>query len=526
MSPRALLALLAPVALTGCQARDVEPEPPPNILFAIADDVSYPHMSAYGTSWVSTPAFDRVAREGVLFNRAYTPNAKCAPSRSILLTGRHSWQLGAAANHWPYFPKEYRTYAEALAEHGYHVGFTGKGWGPGVAVDGNGRPRAMAGPPYQEHRATPPADHISENDYAANFAAFLDARPEGAPFCFWYGAVEPHRAYEHGVGVSEAGRQPADVDAVPPYWPDTETVRTDMLDYAFEIEHFDLHLQRMLARLEEEGELERTLVVVTSDNGMPFPRAKGQAYEVSNHMPLAMMWGAGIARPGQTVDDFVSFVDFAPTFLEVAGLEEADSGMQPIQGRSLSDLLRTGRGGQVDASRDHVLVGKERHDVGRPNDRGYPIRGIVTDEWLFLINFAPDRWPAGNPETGYLNTDGSPTKTTILEMRRSGAEARYWELSFGKRPREELYHLASDPACVENLASEPDQAGRKRRLRGRLLDALESQGDPRLRGEGHLFDEYPYSDKRGRGFYERFVAGKTPHAGWVELSDFEPEPFE
>jgi N-sulfoglucosamine sulfohydrolase len=523
MPARALIVLLASVSLAGCQgAREEEPPPRPNILFAIADDISYPHMSAYGTSWVSTPAFDRVAREGVLFSRAYTPNAKCAPSRSIILTGRHSWQLEAAANHWPYYPEKFRTYAEALAAHGYHVGYTGKGWGPGRAGKTGGQPRQLTGTPFQEHKATPPAEHVSDNDYAANFAAFLDARLEGQPFCFWYGALEPHRAYEYGVGVGEGGRQPGDIDTVPRYWPDTETVRTDMLDYAFEIEHFDLHLQKMLERLEEEGELERTLVVVTSDNGMPFPRAKGQAYEVSNHMPLAMMWPSGIASPGRTVDDFVSFTDLAPTFLDVAGLSEAESEMLPIAGRSLLDILRSGHSGQIDPQRDHVLVGKERHDVGRPNDQGYPIRGIVTERWLFLINFEPDRWPAGNPETGYLNTDGSPTKTLILEMRRRGEDTRYWELSFGKRPREELYDRRTDPDCVHDLAADPAQAGRKRRLRERLLDALEAQGDPRVRGEGHLFDEYRYADESGRGFYERYMAGENPKAGWVEPTDFEP----
>ncbi|MCG6927441.1 MAG: sulfatase [Acidobacteria bacterium] len=521
-----LVLLLAPLALVGCQTAPSEPEPPPNILFAIADDASHPHMSAYGTSWVSTPAFDRVAREGVLFARAYTPNAKCAPSRSIVLTGRHSWQLGAAANHWPYFPEEYRTYAEALADHGYHVGYTGKGWAPGVARDADGQPRQLAGTPFQEHKATPPADHVSDNDYAANFAAFLDARPEGQPFCFWYGAFEPHRAYQYGVGVDSGGRRPSDIDAVPPYWPDTETVRTDMLDYAFEIEHFDAHLQRMLNLLEERGELERTLVVVTADNGMPFPRAKGNSYEVSNHMPLAIMWPAGIKGPGRQVDDFVSFLDFAPTFLEVAGVSVADSGMKPIEGRSLTSIFRSGRSGQVDPERDHVLVGKERHDVGRPNDVGYPIRGILTDRWLFLVNFEPDRWPAGNPETGYLNTDGSPTKTEILQMRRRGADTRYWELAFGKRPREELYDLQQDPPCVDNLAAEPAQAGRRRQLRERLFDALEAQGDPRMKGEGSLFDEYLYADESSRGFYDRYMRGESPNAGWVEPTDFEPEPLE
>jgi N-sulfoglucosamine sulfohydrolase len=75
-------------------------QPRPNILFAVADDASWPHMSAYGCRWVRTPAFDRVAREGVLFTNAYTPNAKCAPSRACILTGRNSWQLEAAANRW------------------------------------------------------------------------------------------------------------------------------------------------------------------------------------------------------------------------------------------------------------------------------------------------------------------------------------------------------------------------------------------------------------------------------------------
>ena len=100
----------------------------PNILFAIADDASFPHMGAYGTDWVKTPAFDRVAREGILFMNCYTPNAKCAPSRSCILTGRNSWQLEEAANHWPFFPKKFKTYAESLTDNGYFVGYTTKGW--------------------------------------------------------------------------------------------------------------------------------------------------------------------------------------------------------------------------------------------------------------------------------------------------------------------------------------------------------------------------------------------------------------
>lgn len=100
----------------------------PNILIAIADDVSFPHMGAYGCKWVSTPAFDRVAREGIRFDNFYTPNAKCAPSRAALLTGRNSWQLEEAANHIGFWPEnKYATFFEVMAENGYVAGFTGKG---------------------------------------------------------------------------------------------------------------------------------------------------------------------------------------------------------------------------------------------------------------------------------------------------------------------------------------------------------------------------------------------------------------
>ena len=174
----------------------------PNILFCIADDASYPHMGAYGCSWVKTPGFDRVARDGVLFRNAYTPNAKCAPSRACILTGRNSWQLEEAANHFPFFPAKFRTYPETLGAQGYSVGYTGKGWSPGDPGQVDGKRRQLCGPAYLQRKTKPPARGIASHDYAANFADFLDERPADKPFCFWYGALEPHRGYEYGSGVS------------------------------------------------------------------------------------------------------------------------------------------------------------------------------------------------------------------------------------------------------------------------------------------------------------------------------------
>jgi arylsulfatase A-like enzyme len=519
-----LMGMAAAAALCGDLALAADNRP--NILLAVADDASYPHMGAYGCSWVRTPAFDRVAREGLLFTRAYTPNAKCAPSRACILTGRNSWQLKAACNHIPYFPAEFPTYAEVLGQHGYFVGMTVKGWSPGTARDAQGRERQMAGKPFNGRTTKPPTPQIHNADYAANFRDFLDAVPADSPWCFWYGSVEPHRGYAFGSGSSIGGKSLQDIPQVPACWPDTDTVRQDLLDYAFELEYFDSHLARMLTLLEEQGQLDNTLVVVTADNGLPFPRAKGQAYELSNHLPLAMMWKRGIQMRGRTIEDYVSFIDLAPTFIELAELRWDETGLAPATGQSLTDLFRSDAAGRVVPSRDHVLIGKERHDVGRPHDQGYPIRGIVKDDWLYVHNFEVSRWPAGNPETGYLNCDSGATKTLILDMRRKGLDVRPWQLAFGKRPTDELYDLSRDPACVVNLASQPQHTLRMNALRDQLFRELTEQRDPRMKGEGHVFDEYPYANPAHRNFYGRYLSGEKIDAGWVSPTDFEPGPIE
>lgn len=515
--------LAAAVVISGAQdyitaQQKTKSDKRPNILFCISDDQSFPHASAYGCKWVKTPAFDRVAREGILFTNAYTPNAKSAPSRSCIITGRNSWQLKAAANHWPYFPAKFKTYAEVLAENGYHVGHTAKGWGPGVVEKKDGKDRQLLGPAYNKYSAAAPTGQMNQNDYAANFKIFLESNPDGKPFCFWFGCTEPHRAYEFRSGVEKGGKKLCDIDEVLKFWPDNDTVRNDMLDYAFEIEHFDDHLGRMLQLLEEKGLLENTLIVVTSDNGMPFPRIKGHEYEYSTHLPLAMMWKKGISNPGRKVDGFVSFTDFAPTFLNLAGIKPEKSGMQPLEGTSLLPVFsNNGKG------RDYMVIGKERTDVGRPDDQGYPIRGIVKNGFMYLRNYEPSRWPAGNPETGYLDTDGSPTKSFVLNDRRINGKSIFWDWNFGKRHAEELYNIVSDPFCLNNLAGLATYEKLKQDMEKQLVSELKKEGDPRMFGKGDMFDKYPYSDEKSLNFYNRFKAGEKLNSGWVEDSDFEKE---
>lgn len=511
------VAIFTSTRFHGGTARAVDAERP-NILFAVADDWGL-HAGAYGTRWVKTPAFDRLAREGLLFRNAYTPMAKCAPSRAIMLTGRHLWQNEEAGNHLAVFPPKFKSWPEVLREKGWHVGITGKGWGPGIANDAHGKPRLITGKPYNRRKAEPPAQAMGNNDYAANFTDFLDAAPRNVPWCFWYGCTEPHRGYEFQVGVNKGGKSLADIDRMPGYWPDHQTVRHDMLDYAFEVEHADHHLGRMVAELENRGLLDNTLIIVTSDHGMPFPRVKGYAYHDSNHIPLAIHWPRGMRNPGRVMDDFVDFTDIAATILDYANVPWKQSGMMPITGKSWRPILESTKAGRVVPERDHVLIGKERADVGRPHNWGYPIRGIVTADHLYLRNYEPTRWPAGNPETGYLDTDGSPTKSLILEIGRADRADRFWRLNFGLRPADELYDLRADRDCVRNLAA--DSAETVRSLRDRMETMLKVQGDPRMEGRGHLFDNY--TPTNGDGFYEKFIRGEKVNAGWVEKTDFEKE---
>lgn len=508
-------------ALVATFSIDAEASKRPNILFALADDASWKHFGAYGATWIDTPNFDRIAEQGLLFTRAYTPNAKCGPSRSSLLTGRNSWQLEELGNHWVDYPKgKYQTYHETLDNNGYHVGYTGKGWSPGdQGQDADGSPRSVLVNRYNQARLTPPAEYISDIDYAENFRLFLEDREAGQPFCFWYGGNEPHRHYEYGAGIKYGGKLVEDIPQVPRFWPDNEAVRTDMLDYAFEIEHFDQHLGTMLQILEEAGELENTIVVVSSDNGMPFPRIKGQEYEYSNHMPFAVMWPKGITNPGRVIDDYISFIDVAPTFLELAGIDGEKEGMAPITGSSLTPLLYSDRSGRIDPKRNYVLIGKERHDIGRPNDTGYPIRGIFQDGYLYLRNFETDRWPAGHPLTGYMNIDSSPTKTSVLESLYNPFTRVYWQWSVGKRPDEELYHVLDDEDCIHDLSQSPMQQNRMIAMRERMLKELKNQDDPRMFGKGEIFDRYEFGRDGMINFFNNLMDGTQEDMGWFNPDD-------
>ena len=473
---------------------------PPNVLLAISDDQSYPHCSAYGASQVSTPAFDRVAAAGVLFTNAVAASPGCAPSRAALLTGRHAWSLEQAGTHASSFPAKWRTYPDRLGDLGYHVGYTGKGWGPGKwnekAV--GARNENPAGPAFQKRKAESPASGISNRDYAGNFADFLDARPADAPFCFWYGGHEPHRAYQEDFGES-LGKRPEDV-AVPAYLPDTPAVRRDMLDYFAEVEHFDRHLGRMLDLLAERGELENTLVIVTADNGMPFPRAKANCYEDGLHVPLAVAWPAEVAG-GRTVGDVVGFVDLTATACDAAGVPFEE--VRGLHGTSLLPLLKSDADGLIDSTRV-AFSHRERHSSSRWKNWTYPQRAVRSHRYLYVENLKPDRWPAGDPRKldadgspgpmhgAYHDIDACPTLSLLTDNADDPNLRRYLDLAVAKRPAVELFDVVEDPACLKNLALDPERhQDTLTKLAATLTRERIETDDPRAVGDGEVFETYP-----------------------------------
>ena len=437
----------------------------PNILFAISDDQSFAHTGASGDPVVRTPNFDRIAAEGVRFSHAFCSSPSCTPSRGAILTGQDCYRLEEGVNLWSSLPARFETYPDLLEAEGYHVGYIRKGWGPG-SLEAGGRTRNPAGPKYD------------------SFRNFHDAAPDGAPFCFWFGSSDPHRAYKKGSGLA-SGLRLEDVH-VPAFLPDDPEVRSDILDYYFEVQRFDSELGEILSFLEERDQLANTIVIVTSDNGMPFPRAKADVYDYGSRVPLAICWPERIPG-GRVVNDFVCLVDIAPTILEATGLEPTPD----MTGRSFLDVLSSEKEGRVDSSRDHVILARERHTPWRVGRVGYPMRAIRTDQFLYIRNLEPDRWPAGDPPI-FGEVDPSPTKDLIRAQGQVPGFENFYRAAFSKRPAEELYAIAGDPAQMMNVAAQDSYSAVKRSLAARLDERLLATADPRALGHPPTWESNPH----------------------------------
>ncbi len=440
----------------------------PSILFVLADDMSYPFASVYGNKVVTTPNLERIASHGMTFTNAYCASPSCTPSRAAILAGRYPHKLGEAVNLTGKLDVTIPTYVKLLQNEGYAVAYDRKGWGPGD---------------YKKMG-------YSENPAGKQkvFKEFLKELPSDKPFFFWFGTNDPHRTFPFGKG-RKSGIDIAKID-VPSFLPDTPEIRGDMADYFFEINRLDKELGDLLNQLEQSGRLDNTIIVVTGDNGMPFPHAKANLYDYGTHVPLIIGRISNNALPPQRNDSFVNLIDLTPTFLDWAGVKNPPA----MDGISLVTVLT----GQKPVHRSEVFLERERHCLARSEmdkGAGYPMRAIRTKDFLYILNLRPDRFPGGDesiPGTPSVfgDVDGGPTKAFILDNRLDPEVKPFFELGFGKRSPEELYLIKDDPGNIKNLAPDPDYSKVKGELRARLEKWMQDEKDPRAHGGGDEIDRY------------------------------------
>ena len=504
----------------------------PNILFCFADDWGR-YADIYAevetrpsiSQVLKTPNIDRVARQGVLFKNAFVTAPSCTPCRSSLLSGQYFFRTGRGAIlQGATWDASIPSYPLLLRDSGYHIGKSYKVWSPGTPADA-----PYGGQRHAYEKAGRDFNNFSENatklvrqgltfeaarekilaQVRGNFEAFLADRQSGQPFCYWFGPTLTHRAYEKGSGKALWGLDPDSLKGrLPRFMPDVPEVRADYTDYMGEIQAWDAGVGVLIRKLEEIGELDNTLVVISGDHGMPgVPGGKCNLYDFGIGVALIAR-GPGV-KGGRVVDDFVNLMDLAPTFLEAGGLKPPEV----MTGRSILNVLHSDKSGQVDPGRTWVVTGRERHvAAAREGDRPYPHRALRTPDFLYVRNFAPDRWPMGSPNftskadlpspealekntfVAFADMDASPTKAWLVGQYAEAVWDWHYNYAFGKRPAEELYDLRSDPDQTKNVAGDPAFAGRRQELSQRLLKILTDAKDPRVLGDGQTFERSPYID--------------------------------
>ncbi len=504
----------------------------PNIVFCFADDWGryascYAALDAKPTAnaVIQTPNIDAVAARGVIFRNAFVPAPSCTPCRSSLLSGRYFFNTGRGAIlNGAVWDESIPTFPLLLRDSGYDIGKMAKVWSPGTPADapigkqefayqksgmGFNQFSQLATQAVQKGKTVAEAKAELVGQVEGNFASFLKARQAEKPFFFMFGPTNVHRKWVKGSGKALWDIEPDSLKGkLPPFMPDVPEVREDFADYLGEAQAFDAYVGVILKQLKLAGQLENTIVVISGDHGAPgFPGGKCNLYDFGTGVALV---AAGPKIPGpRVVDDFTNLMDLAPTFLDVAGVKHP-AGMGA---KSLWPVLTSKQGGQVDPARTYVITGRERH-VGnaREGNLPYPQRAIRTKDFLYIRNFAPDRYPLGDPRgvsaekapevsalendtyAAFADMDASPTKAWLVQHRNDSQWQWHYNYAFGKRPAEELYDLRTDPHQVKNLAGSKEYEDARKAQADQLSKLLTEAGDPRLVEKEPRFEKPPYTD--------------------------------
>ena len=488
-----IIALL--LIVSSCTHNPYDPQTMrPNILFIITDDQSWEHLGCYGDEAIRTPNVDRLASNGIRYENAYTACPSCSPSRAGIITGQDIYRLEEGGVLTGILWDKFALFPEILAENGYHVGATGKRYEP-LTKNIEGAVEEPIGKVYQKHRLETVPFGISKINYSANFKQFLSENPDGKPFFFWIGTREPHRYYEIDRGI-KIGIDTSKI-RLPEFFPDIPVAKLDIADYMAEIEWTDDVVGEIVEILESKSLIDNTLIIYTSDNGMPHPRGKATLYDHGVRMPMIMHWPDQVMN-ARVINDPISLIDMAPTFLDLAGITIPEH----MTGKSIMNIILSNKSGTVDNDKDFVVTAFEKHCDARINHLGYPRRAIHTEEWTYIINYEPTRFPMGDPNIMIPTwdilgeTDPGRLKEYFKENMDNPDFRELYNLSFGKIPGEQLFNKKDDPDMITNLAYDPDFEKIKSELMEKLNKYLIETDDPRQSGKS-FWDNYRYDKPEG-----------------------------
>lgn len=450
---RLLLLLLCVACLTLCAGAR------PNVLILLADDCTFSDLAIHGGRNAVTPNLDRLAAQGLVFDKAYVTSAMCQPCRAELYTGQQPVRNGCAWNHSASRPGT-KSLPHHLAPAGYRTGIAGK-----VHVT----PRAAF--PFEEvpgfdasavRAPTRPHDLAGVREFIT--------RDKARPFCLVIGLAEPHVPWVMG----DKSKYPPKKLHLPPNLADTPKTREDFAAYLAEITYMDGQVGEILAALEESGVADETLVLFTSEQGSQFPGNKWTCWDTGLHTTLIARWPGTIAA-GTRTSALVQFADVTPTLLDLADLKSDHE----FDGTSFAAVLR----GEKPSHRDYACA---LHN-NIPEGPAYPIRSITNGEWRYIRNLLPDEIFIEKHLMGLLGGSAvhNPYWSSWMATAFDQPETYTLVKRYMRRPAEELYHTAADPAELRNLAADPQHAAIKAELSAELDRWLAEQGDPGIAMDTH-----------------------------------------
>jgi len=481
--------LLLPAASRGESAKR------PNILWLVSED-NNPFLGCYGDPLARTPTIDKLSREGITYERCFAQPV-CAPSRFALITGMFAVSCGPAehmraSGKIPVWLQGFPVY---LRESGYYATNNAK-------TDYNS-----------------PINPAQTWDESGKSAHYLKRKDAAQPFFAVFNHEVTHESClfpEQGPRLTGPATDPAKV-RIPPYQPDTPEIRADWARYYDCLSALDDQIAKKLKDLAEAGLAEDTIIFYYADNGGVLPRSKRFLQQSGTHVPLIVYYPPkwrhlAPAKPGSRISDPVSFVDFAPTVLSLAGIKAPET----MQGRAFAGTFKSEPNAYVFCTRDRM---DERYDM---------MRSVMDKRWLYIRNFRPDLPYVQRLEYQFRARGYQSWARVAAEGKLTKATAMFW----GEKPTEELYDMSKDPDSVRNLAGDPAQREILERMRAALRRHTVEIADNGFIPEGSVLEGFEAARAKGAVAFERVfdlacLAGERNAAhlpGFVEALGDSSEP--